>query len=314
MGGWALLFPGQGSQARGMGKELSREFNVARETFAEASDATGLDLAGICFDDPHGQLELTEFTQPCVLAASVAAWRVLHQETGMVPAVAAGHSLGEYSALVAAGALTLHDGARAVQMRGKWMQEAVPAGQGGMAAILGAERCLIEAACREAAGGQVVVAANDNAPGQIVISGHNAAVDRAIAIIKEKGGKAKKLKVSGPFHTALMQSAAEKMAELLAGVEFSGPAFPVIANVDAAPYPGSGPADLLVWQMTSVVQWRRTIEAMEERGVKQYVEAGPGTVLAGLIKRTQPSAVVLPMAEPAHLENIRKAMDHGDTR
>jgi [acyl-carrier-protein] S-malonyltransferase len=294
MGGWALLFPGQGSQARGMGKELSREFNVARETFAEASDATGLDLAGICFDDPHGQLELTEFTQPCVLAA--------------------GHSLGEYSALVAAGALTLHDGARAVQMRGKWMQEAVPAGQGGMAAILGAERCLIEAACREAAGGQVVVAANDNAPGQIVISGHNAAVDRAIAIIKEKGGKAKKLKVSGPFHTALMQSAAEKMAELLAGVEFSGPAFPVIANVDAAPYPGSGPADLLVWQMTSVVQWRRTIEAMEERGVKQYVEAGPGTVLAGLIKRTQPSAVVLPMAEPAHLENIRKAMDHGDTR
>lgn len=294
-----------------MGKALCQEFALARETFEQASDAVKLDLAKTCFDDPQGRLELTEFTQPCVLVTSVAAWRVLHRETGIAPALAAGHSLGEYSALVAAGALSLAAAAGAVRMRGKWMQEAVPPGLGAMAAVLGLDREVIEDACKQAAQGEVVVPANDNAPGQIVISGHADAVDRALAIIKEKGGKARKLKVSGPFHTELMDPAASKMAELLSQIAFQKTAFPVIANVDAAPYPGPEAApDRLVRQMTKAVRWRETVEAMDQQGIRLYIEAGPGTVLAGLIKRIAPSALTFPMLEPAHLDKIAEAITH----
>ena len=308
MSGFALVFPGQGAQFAGMGKALYREFGRAREIFEEASDATHLDLAALCFEDHADQLALTEFTQPCVLTASLAAWRVLCQETGLKPGIAAGHSLGEYSALAAAGVLTVGDAAQAVRLRGKWMQEAVPAGMGGMAAVMSTPREVIEQACREAAQGQVVAPANDNAPDQIVISGHTEAVDRAIAALKAKGSRAKKLKVSGPFHTELMAPAAGQMARLLSGLSFSPLAFPVIANVDAEPYPGpEAVADRLVRQITQPVKWRETVEAMDRRGIRIYLEAGPGNVLAGLIKRTAPSAVILPLLEPQDIPAIAKA-------
>lgn len=309
MNGVALVFPGQGSQFVGMGQALAREFPVARQTFEEASEATGMDLMGLCFEGPADKLELTQYNQPCVLTAAVCAFRVLVEKTGIKPSLAAGHSLGEYSALVAAGVMGLSDAVVAVRNRGKWMKEAMPNGQGGMAAIMGVSRQVIEEACREAASNRVVVPANDNAPSQIVISGHVQALDKAIAIIKERGGKARRIKVSGPFHTELMKPAAEKMAEFLDGITFSEFAFPVVANVDAAIYPGpESVPERLVKQITHPVRWRESLEQMERRGIKTYIEVGPGTVLGGLIRRTLPAAKVLPLLEPEHVTQVEREL------
>ena len=305
----ALVFPGQGSQTVGMGQALAREFAAAREAFAEASAAAGFDLAALCFDGPTEKLALTEFTQPCVLTASVAAFRVLQSETGIAPAMAAGHSLGEYSALVAASALPLAAAALAVRRRGQWMQEAVPAGLGAMAAVMGLDPGRLSDLCREAAQGQVVVPANDNAPGQVVISGHAEAVDRVMALCKVQGGKCRKLNVSGPFHTPLMEPAAVKMEALLAGLTFSSPAFPVFANCDAELHGGTaeiGPR--LRRQIVNPVRWRETVQRMADSGVELFIEVGPGTVLAGLITRTVPGARVLPMNDPKHVDEIAKAL------
>ena len=305
----ALVFPGQGSQAVGMGEALARDFPAAREALAAASAAVGFDLASLCFTGPPDKLALTQFTQPCVLAASIAAFRVMQTQTGIAPALAAGHSLGEYSALVAAGALPLAVAALAVHRRGQWMQEAAPAGQGAMAAVMGLDPGALADVCREAAQGQVVVPANDNAPGQVVVSGHAEAVERACALVKAKGGKCRKLNVSGPFHTPLMEPAAVKMEALLAGIAFHAPDFPVLANYDAAPYHGPGEiADRLRRQIVSPVRWRETVRRMADDGVELFIEVGPGTVLAGLITRTVPGAKVLPMNDPQHLDAIAKAL------
>lgn len=306
----AIVFPGQGSQFVGMGQALFKGFALARETYAEVSEAIGWDVAKLCQEGPAEQLELTEFTQPCVLTSSLAAWRVLEKETGLRPAMAAGHSLGEYSALVATGALALADAARAVHNRGKWMQSAAPAGEGGMAAVMGLSRELVKIFCEEAAQGEVLVPSNDNSPEQIVISGRTAALDRAIAIIKDRGGKVRKLKVSAPFHTPLMKPAAEKMAGFLRGLRFSAPSCPVIANVDALPYPGpEAMADLLTRQIVSPVRWRECVERLDREGIKLYLECGPG-VLSGLIRKTLPSPMVFSMDEPEDLAMIGKALTH----
>ena len=304
----ALVFPGQGSQAVGMGQALHREFPAARRVFAEASEAAGFDLASLCFEGPAEKLDLTEFTQPAVLTVSLAAFAALREEIGLDPAMAAGHSLGEYSALAASGAISLADAVRAVRARAQWMQQAVPAGEGAMAAVMKVPRPEIEQICREAAGDGQVSPANDNAPGQVVISGHARAVDRALELVKEKGGRSRKLKVSGPFHTSLMAPAAEKMDGLLRDLDFGDLAFPVFANVDAKPYPGAdGVRERLVRQIVSPVRWQQTVENMAA-GADLFIEAGPGSILAGLIGRCLPGARVLPCSEPGHLAAIREGL------
>lgn len=303
----ALVFPGQGSQFVGMGESLCRDFAAAREVFEEASQAVSLDLRKLCFQGPAETLALTEYTQPCVLTASLAAWKVLEAETGTVPILAAGHSLGEYTALVAAGVMSLSDAVRVVRERARLMEKAVPAGEGSMAAVMKLSRPQIEDACREVSQNGVVEAANDNAPDQVVISGHAAAVDRAAERIKSMGGRVRKLKVSGPFHTGLMEPAAREMESLLADIDFSEPSFPVLANWNAKPYPaGNGVADNLRRQITSPVLWRQTVEQMDRQGADLYVEAGPGRVLAGLICRCLPEATVLGFMEADQLDGIKQ--------
>jgi [acyl-carrier-protein] S-malonyltransferase len=315
MSEFGLVFPGQGAHFEGMGKALYNEFGLARETFEQASEVTKLDLARICFENPDNLLERTEYAQPCILTTSLAAWRVLQDETGIRPLLCAGHSLGEYTALAAAGAFSVADAAMAVRMRGKWMEEAAPAGAGGMAAVFKTPLDAIEAACKEAAGDQVVVPANDNSPDQVVISGHVEALDRAIAIIKKNGGRARRLKVSGPFHTELMAPAAERMEELISGLKISALNVPVIANVDASEYPGPEAApDRLTRQMTGAVRWRETVYEMERRGVTLYIESGPGQVLSGLIKKSAPDAVVLSMLDPGHIGEIERVVSYGRRR
>ena len=307
----ALIFPGQGSHSVGMGREIFDSFEAARKTFEEASDAVGFDLAELCFEGPKEKLDLTLFTQPCLLAASVAAYNVLQNEIGITPVAAAGHSLGEYSALVAAGSIILSDAVVAVHKRGKWMEEAVPEGKGAMAAVLGGDPEAIEDACEEASDDdEVVVPANDNAPGQIVMSGHTKAVDRAVSILKEKKVRSKKLSVSGPFHSPLMAPAAIRMAEHLDGLTIKDPAFPVIANVTAQAYENAGQVpELLVSQLTRPVRWRETVTEIDRRGATLYIEVGPGKVLSGLVKRTLGEATVLPMMVPEDLDAIREAVN-----
>ncbi len=308
----AVVFPGQGSQALGMGKTLYETFAPARDAFDRASEAAGFDVADLCFNGPAERLGRTSFTQPCVLTASVAAWAVLLSETGLQPAVAAGHSLGEYSALCAAGAISLEDAVRAVNLRGKLMEEAAPDGVGVMAAILKATAAEVETACAEAAGGEIVVPANYNSEQQTVISGHAQAVERAAAILKEKGARVMPLKVSGPFHTSLMEPAAEGMKSHLEKVSFSDPSFPVVSNVDAVPYPSAdSAAEILVRQITNPVRWLEATMEMANMGATTFIESGPGSVLAGLVKRVRPEAVVLPMSEPSHLDAIAKALANG---
>jgi [acyl-carrier-protein] S-malonyltransferase len=293
MQSYAFIFPGQGSQHAGMGKELAENFKSARISFEEADDALGFSLSRLCFEGPEEELKLTANTQPAILAASVAALRVLREETPLTPSFLAGHSLGEYSALVASGALDFADALRTVRARGSFMQDAVPVGVGAMAAILGAEAEQLAEICAEAAQGEVVSPANFNSPGQIVVAGHTAAVNRAIEIAKAKGfRKAMLLPVSAPFHCALMQKAAERLAEALQPVQVNPLATPVVTNVEAKPNSdASRVKPLLVEQVCAPVLWDQIVQQIIAAGVTNFVEIGPGKVLAGLVKRINKETV-----------------------
>lgn len=303
----AFLFPGQGSQFAGMGKDLADNFAVARQVFAEANEALGFDLARLCFEGPEDDLKLTANTQPAILTMSIAALRVVQTETGLQPGVAAGHSLGEYSALVCAGALTFADAVRTVRQRGTFMQEAVPVGTGAMAAMLGIERSELESICVEAAQGEVVAPANFNSPGQIVIAGHAGAVTRAIEIAKGRGfRKAMPLPVSAPFHCALMQPAAERLQAVLDVITPGPMVVPVVSNVEAVPNQESGRVrDLLVRQVCAPVRWEESVLKMAELGVTRYVEIGPGKVLSGLVKRIVKDAELGNIESSAGLDGLR---------
>ena len=298
----AFVFPGQGAQKVGMGKALAEAFPVCRETFQEADAALGEALSTLCFEGPEDRLQLTENTQPAILAVSVAACR-LAESTGVRAAFAAGHSLGEYSAHVAAGTLSFADALRTVRRRGQYMQQAVPVGEGAMSAILGLDAEAVGAACREAAaatGGRVVSPANINAPGQVVIAGHHDAVAQAGALAKEKGAKRViPLAVSAPFHCALMKPAEERLAPELRALATSDPAIPVVANVDAEPKRGAGAAiEALVQQVSSPVRWDGVVRRLIAEGVTRFVELGPGTVLAGLIRKIDRSVTVVSVEDP----------------
>lgn len=283
----AFVFPGQGSQSLGMLAELGAQQPLVRETFAEASAALGYDLWALIQQGPEEQLNQTDKTQPAILAASIALWRLWLAEGGAKPAFVAGHSLGEYSALVAAGSLPFTDAVKLVELRGQLMQQAVPAGTGGMAAILGLEDADVLAACSEAAQGDVVSAVNFNAPGQVVIAGSAAAVERAIEACKARGAKrAMPLPVSVPSHCDLMKPAAERFADAVAAIDWQAPQIPLVQNVSAAVVAGLDALkrDLLA-QLYSPVRWVESIVALNEQGVTELVECGPGKVLSGLNKR-----------------------------
>ncbi len=288
----AFLFPGQGSQSVGMGKEFADIYSTARDTFAEADSALGYELSKFCFEGPEDKLKLTEITQPAILTVSVAAQRVL-AERGVRPAYLAGHSLGEYSAHVAAGTLAFADAVRTVAKRGKYMQEAVPVGVGAMAAVLALGLEPLEAACRQAQKevGGTVAPANINSPDQIVISGSKATVERAAELAKEKGAKrAVMLAVSAPFHCSLMQPAQDRLAQDLRNLHFAAPTVPVATNVDAKLVKdGDAARDGLIRQVTGAVQWVRSIELLIASGVDRFVEVGPGKVLTGLLRQTDRS-------------------------
>ncbi len=297
----AFVFPGQGSQSLGMLGDLAARHPVIVETFAEASAGAGVDLWALSQQGPEAQINQTEFTQPALLAAGVAVWRAWQQHDGAAPAVLAGHSLGEYTALVASGALSLGDGAKLVRLRGQLMQGAAPAGTGAMAAVIGAEDALVAEVCRDASeDGSVVVPANFNSPGQIVIGGHAAAVDRAIALLGERGvRKVVKLAVSVPSHTPLMREAADRLAESMAAVAWHAPSLPVVQNVDATVHESvDAIRDALVRQLYLPVQWTRCVEALSARGVTRITECGPGKVLTGLVKRIDKSIETRALAAP----------------
>jgi [acyl-carrier-protein] S-malonyltransferase len=303
----AFLFPGQGSQTVGMGRALAAAFPVARRTFEEANDALGFDLAELCFHGPEEQLRLTEFTQPAIFTASVAALRVI-AEAGATADYFAGHSLGEYSANVAAGAMEFGDAARIVRRRGQLMQEAVPPGQGAMAAILGMHPELVVTVCRDASMeiGAPVEPANMNAPEQTVISGATAAVERAITLAKERGAKrALMLHVSAPFHCSLMQPAQDALAPLLHSIAFSPAKSPVVVNVDAAPVTdGEALRVALVRQVTGTVRWTESMQFLIAEGVTTFVEVGPGKVLSGLLRQIDRSQKCGHVEDPASLERV----------
>ena len=300
----AFVFPGQGSQSLGMLAELADAHPVIRDSFDEASQGAGVDLWALSQDGPEEQLNRTEFTQPALLAAGVAVWRAWQAQGGAQPAVLAGHSLGEYAALVAAGALSLADGARMVRLRGQLMQDAAPAGTGAMAAVLGAEDALVEEVCQAASGEGVVVAANYNSPGQIVIGGDAAAVDRALAMLAERGvRKAVKLAVSVPSHTPLMREAANRLSEAMAALDWREPALPVVQNVDAEVHSGvQAIRDALARQLYLPVQWTGCVRALAGRGATRVAECGPGKVLAGLAKRIDKSLDARALAQPSDFD------------
>jgi [acyl-carrier-protein] S-malonyltransferase len=296
----AFLFPGQGSQKVGMGRALADAHAEARAVFAEADATLGYALSKICFEGPESELTLTANAQPAILTTSVAALRVLQARATVRPAAVAGHSLGEYSALVAAGALRFADAVRLVHLRGKFMQEAVPAGVGAMAAILGLGAPEVAAICREAAGDEVVSPANLNGGGQVVIAGHKAAVDRACVAAKARGAKrALPLAVSAPFHCALMRPAAERLARELERVEIAVPTVPVVTNVEAEPnQDATRVRELLTRQVTSPVRWEESVQRLAGLGVTVAVEVGFGNVLAGLVRRIAPALEVRAGGDP----------------
>ena len=299
----AVVFPGQGAQKVGMGRTLSEAFPICRETFQEADAALGEPLSELCFSGPEDRLQLTENTQPAILAVSIAAWR-LAASRGVQPAFAAGHSLGEYSAHVAAGTLSFADALRTVRRRGQYMQQAVPVGEGAMAAILGLDAENVANACRDASaetGGRVVSPANINAPGQVVIAGHHDAVVRAGALAKERGAKRViPLAVSAPFHCALMTPAEERLAPELRALPVKDPQMPIIANVDAQPKRDAPSSiDALIRQVSAPVRWDDVVRRLMAEGVTQFLELGPGTVLSGLIKKIDRSVRAVSLEEAA---------------
>ncbi len=310
----AFVFPGQGSQTVGMGQELMAAFPVARETFEEIDDAIGQSLTRLMAEGPAEELMLTENAQPALMAVSIAALRVLEKEGGIdlskTVAFVAGHSLGEYSALAAAGTLSLAETARLLKIRGQAMQKAVPVGQGAMAALIGAELDLACEIAEAAANGEVCSPANDNAPGQVVLSGATAAIDRAIEIANKRGiRRSMKLPVSAPFHCAMMAPAADVMQKALDGVDMVRPLVPLVANVTAAPE--ENPEDLrqlLVEQVTGMVRWRESVLAMREVGVDTLIELGSGRVLSGLAKRIDRDLTAMNVETSADVEAVLSAL------
>lgn len=318
----AFIFPGQGSQAVGMGRDLAAAFPSAREVFEEVDETLRQKLSRLMFEGPGEELVLTENTQPALMAHSLAVLRVLEKEGGFAlrqkAVVVAGHSLGEYSALAAAGAFDIADAARLLKLRGQTMQKAVPAGEGAMAALLGADMSQAESICAEAGPvpesnplqTEVIQPANDNGAGQIVVSGHRGAVERAVALAASKGvRRAMLLPVSAPFHCALMAPAADAMAEALESTPPRAPIVPLVANVSAAK--ATDPTeirDLLVKQVTAMVRWRECVNAMVELGCDSFVELGAGKVLSGLVRRIAPDAATASAATPAEIEALLKVL------
>jgi len=311
----AFVFPGQGSQTVGMGKALADAFPEAKAVFDAADDALGEKLSSLCFDGPDEALKLTANTQPAILTVSIAAHAVFSKRFGALPSFVAGHSLGEYSALVAARAMPLADAVRAVRARGRFMQEAVPAGVGAMAAVLGLPPEKVKEICDAVSGeGQVVAPANYNDPGQTVIAGHAGAVEKAGVKLKEAGAKrVLPLPVSAPFHCALMQPVVPRLGEVLAKVSFSAPVVPVVSNVEAAP--NSDPAriaELLLRQVTGSVRWVECVQTLEREGVTKVIELGPGKVLCGLVKRISKNIEGVNVEDPASLEKALTASSRGE--
>ena len=302
----AFVFPGQGSQSVGMLKELAENFPEVEATFKQASDVLGYDLWTLVQNGPAEKLNSTDITQPAMLASGVATWRIWQAQGGATPAVMAGHSLGEYTALVCAGSLDFADAVKLVSQRGKFMMEAVPAGTGAMAAILGMDDDAVRQLCADAAEGEVLEAVNYNSPGQVVVAGNKTAIDRVTVLAKERGAKrALELPVSVPSHCALMQPAADKLAEVLAGVTFNAPAIPVINNVNVASV--SSAEDIrnaLTRQLYSPVRWVETIEKMAADGVDNVIECGPGKVLMGLNKRINKEMATAALLDTASIEAV----------
>ena len=301
----AFVFPGQGSQSIGMLAELSEFHPVIRETFIEASDGAGVDLWALSQGGPDEMLNRTEYTQPALLAAGIAVWRAWQAQGGTMPSLLAGHSLGEYSALVAAGSLSLHDGAHLVRLRGQLMQDAAPKGVGAMAAVLGAEDDLVAEVCVQASGSQVVVPANFNSPGQVVIGGDVDAVDRAVALLNERGvRKVVKLAVSVPSHTPLMREAANRLAEAMRGMHWTVPSLPVVQNVDARVHAGVDEIrNALVRQLYLPVRWSDCMLSLASKGISRVAECGPGKVLTGLARRIDKSLEARSLATPGDFQS-----------
>lgn len=307
--GIGLVFPGQGSQSVGMGKALCDAHPALKHIYDEASSVLGYDVAALCFEGPAEKLNLTEYTQPALFVSSAAALKGL-EPAGITPVAVAGHSLGEYSALFAAGGMSFRDAVGIVQKRGRYMSEAVPPGTGLVAALLGLAADAVKGVCKEASGTGVVQAANFNSPGQVVIAGEKAAVEKAIEIAKTKGcKKAVPLPVSVPVHTPLMQKAADRLAKDLAGIAWTDLRIPLVNNAEARAI--SSAAEIqpsLVRQLPSSVLWEDSVKAMAAMGVKTFIEVGPGTVLSGLIRRIVPEAVTLNVNDPKSLEATRAAL------
>jgi [acyl-carrier-protein] S-malonyltransferase len=305
----ALLFPGQGSQAVGMGKDLAEKYPVARQTFAEADEALGYKLSTVCFEGPEDQLRLTEITQPAILAASIAILRILETRIPK-PGYVAGHSLGEYSAHVAAGTFSFAEAVRTVRNRGKYMQEAVPVGVGTMAAILGMDLAKVGAVCHDAAQGEVCEPANINSPEQIVISGNTQAVERATQLADERGAKrAKLLPVSAPFHCSLMKPAQDRLAGDLNALRLRKPLYPVACNVDAEMVADDLRArDTLLRQVTGSVKWDACVRLLIAQGVQTFIEVGPGKVLCGLMRQIDRAKTSLNVSDEASLNKTLESL------